>query len=194
MLDDEQYKNLFITALFTGMRQSELLGLSWAQMDFKASTIAVTQQLQEKNGAYFISTPKSNKGRIVTPAPFVLEALADEQRRQTAARLRAGSAWENSLGLVFTDALGKNLVHRTVVKHFKKLAEQIGTPAARFHDLRHTYAVTALQAGDDIKTVQGNLGHAMASFTLDVYGHVTEQMKHESAARMGNFTKALQNA
>ena len=59
----------------------------------------------------------------------------------------------------------------------------------RFHELRHSYAVAAIKSGDDIKTVQGNLGHATASFTLDIYGHVTEQMKRESADRMEQFIK-----
>lgn len=58
-------------------------------------------------------------------------------------------------------------------------------------DLRHSYAVAALRAGDDIKTVQGNLGHHTASFTLDVYGHVTEEMKQDSADRMERFIKGV---
>ena len=68
---------------------------------------------------------------------------------------------------------------------------QIGSPETRFHDLRHSYAVASIKSGDDIKTVQENLGHATAAFTLDVYGHVTEQMKKESAARMEQFIKAV---
>lgn len=67
----------------------------------------------------------------------------------------------------------------------------IGCPNARFHDLRHSYAVAAIRSGDDIKTVQENLGHATAAFTLDVYGHVTEQMKKESADRMEQFIKSV---
>ena len=62
-------------------------------------------------------------------------------------------------------------------------------PDIRFHDLRHSYAVASIRAGDDIKTVQGNLGHATAAFTLDVYGHVTDQMKRASAERMEGFIK-----
>ena len=62
---------------------------------------------------------------------------------------------------------------------------------AHFHDLRHPCAVAAIRAGDDIKTVQGNLGHATAAFTLDVYGHVTDQMKHESAGRMERFIRTV---
>ena len=67
----------------------------------------------------------------------------------------------------------------------------IGLPDARFHDLRHSYAVAAIRSGDDIKTVQGNLGHATASFTLDVYGHVTDQMKRESAERMQKYIDSI---
>ena len=95
-----------------------------------------------------------------------------------------GEAWENEWDLVFTNEAGHFIFPQTALKRFKAAAAKIGRPDARFHDLRHTYAVTALQEGDDVKTVQANLGHATASFTLDVYGHVLEKMKNESAARM----------
>ena len=71
--------------------------------------------------------------------------------------------------------------------HFKKIAEEVGAPEAKVHDLRHTYAVLSLQNGDDVKTVQMNLGHASAAFTLDVYGHVSDRMQRESAARMEQY-------
>ena len=64
-----------------------------------------------------------------------------------------------------------------MAKHFKKVAERAGVEESRFLDLRHTFAVTSLYAGDDIKSVQANLGHATAQFTLDVYGHVTQTMR-----------------
>ena len=67
----------------------------------------------------------------------------------------------------------------------------LGISEARFHDLRHSYAVAALQSGDDVKTVQENLGHHTAAFTLDVYGHVSEKMKRESAERMESFIKGV---
>ena len=62
------------------------------------------------------------------------------------------------------------------------------------HDLRHTFAVASIKSGDDIKTVQENLGHATAAFTLDVYGHVTKQMKQDSTARMEQFIKSVSDA
>lgn len=92
---------------------------------------------------------------------------------------------------MFTDDLGKHLSASSVYKAFKRVMEKIGSPDTRFHDLRHSYAVAAIKSGDDIKTVQENLGHATAAFTLDVYGHVTEKMKQESAARMEQFIKAV---
>ena len=103
-----------------------------------------------------------------------------------------GLAWENPFNLVFTDRTGHFIVPQTALKHFKAIATKIGRPDARFHDLRHTYAVMALQEGDDVKTVQQNLGHATASFTLDVYGHVSEKMKLESAARMQAYFEKMQ--
>ena len=190
-LPDEAYGNLFLVALFTGMRQGELLGLSWEAVDFKSGIITVKQQLQRKDGAYFLCAPKSGKPRMIAPAPFVLDALKQEQRKQQENRKNAGSLWENKWNLVFTDAIGKNLVRRTVDKHFKNIVENSGLESCRFHDLRHTYAVNSLQAGDDIKTVQANLGHATAAFTLDVYGHVSEKMRRDSANRMQQFYEQM---
>ena len=84
-----------------------------------------------------------------------------------------------------------NCAEATVYNHFKKIAVEIGAPNAKVHDLRHTYAVLSLQNGDDVKTVQGNLGHATAAFTLDVYGHVSDAMKTASANRMEEYVRQI---
>ena len=189
----DAYDNLFIVAMFTGMRQGELLGLSWDNVNFKAGQITIKQQLQCKDGVYFLETSKSGKCRVLSPAPVVMEALKDGQQQQNANKQIVGAAWENKFNLVFTDALGKNLVRRTVVKHFKAVIERANIPPdVRFHDLRHSFAVTSLYSGDDVKTVQANLGHATAQFTLDVYGHVTQKMRQESAMRMQAFYNHLE--
>jgi len=102
----------------------------------------------------------------------------------------AGESWCNSENLVFTNNIGQHLTKPTVYRAFKILAASIGRPDARFLDLRHSYAAAAIRSGDDIKT-QSNLGHATAAFTLDVYGHVTDRMKQESAARMERFIQSV---
>ena len=81
----------------------------------------------------------------------------------------------------------------SVLHMLQRVLKRAGLPRIRFHDLRHTFAVASLRAGDDIKTVQGNLGHHTAAFTLDVYGHVTEQMKKDSAQRMEGYIKEVLN-
>lgn len=188
----DAYCNLFITALFTGMRQSELIGLSWDCVNFATGVITIKRQLQCKDGEYFMGTPKSGNSRTILPAPLVMDALRQEQQKQLTAQQQAGNLWSNPFNLVFTDGLGKNLVRRTVVKHFKTVAQRADLDKkVRFHDLRHCFAVNSLQAGDDIKTVQTNLGHATAAFTLQVYAHANEKMRQDSAARMQQFYENL---
>lgn len=190
----EPLKDLFTVALFTGMREGEICGLAWKDVDFKNGTITVRQQLcreKEKGGSFYIATTKNSKGRTLTVAPFVMDILRNVKKEQMKNHMLIGLDWQNEFDLVFTDALGRHIVPHTAYKHFKRVAERIGRADARFHDLRHTYAVTSIQEGDDVKTVQENLGHATASFTLDVYGHVSEKMKQESANRMQNYYQKI---
>lgn len=197
----DEYGTILTVILFTGLREAEAMGLTWDCVDFKAGTLTINKQLQKrpmKDGGFVFSSLKNDKTRILKPAPFVMDLLAKRQREQAAQRLAAGEAWEawttekeRKTALVFTTATGSNFSPQTVVNHYKKLAAQIGTPESRVHDLRHTFAVLSLQNGDDVKTVQGNLGHATAAFTLDVYGHVSERMKEDSAARMEAYIKGL---
>lgn len=188
-----QFEALYTLDLFTGMRRGELLGLTWDCVDFKKGTIRIEKQLQrekKRGGQYVFVSLKNGKARTITPAPFVMKLLKRHRTGQTEQRLKAGPLWENS-DLVFTDERGHHLNGETIYKNFKRIAEGLGIPGARLHDLRHTYAVAAIRSGDDIKTIQGNLGHATAAFTLDVYGHVTEEMKKASAARMETYIKEV---
>ena len=190
-----ELEDLFVVALFTGMRQGELLGLTWDCVDFVWENIVISKQMQlhqEKGiNAYELVSPKNGRSRTIVPAPTVMEHLKHRRSVQALQKLAAGAAWQNPLNLVFTDALGTHLTKPTVYRAYKKVVSAIGRPDARFHDMRHSYAVAAIRSGDDIKTVQNNLGHATAAFTLDVYGHVTPQMKKESAARMERFIRAV---
>lgn len=191
-----RYEAVFLVTLFTGMREGEVLGLTWDCVNFTNGTITVNKQLQKALGGgsvYNLVPTKNGKGRVIAPAPYVMNLLRAQHRNQAKWRLLVGPLWENDLDLVFTDETGKHLSHHTVYQNYKRVVASIGMPASRFHDLRHSFAVASIRAGDDIKTVQGNLGHATASFTLDVYGHVTDQMKQASAARMERYIKNISN-
>ncbi len=194
-IQGHRYETLFTVTLFTGLREGEALGLKWDCVDFDRGVILIDKQLQrekKKNGQYVFSSLKNDKSRTITPAPWVMQILRQHRKTQVEQRFMARELWEDS-GLVFTDEFGHHLAIHTVYSNFKKIVASIGCPDARFHDLRHSYAVAAIRAGDDIKTVQGNLGHATAAFTLDVYGHVTDQMKQASANRMQGFIKDVLN-
>lgn len=190
-----RYELLLKVDLFTGLREGELLGLMWDCVDFEKGTILVNKQLrrsQRKGGTYYFSPPKNNKGRTITPAPYVMKLLQAQKVQQAKHRLMAGPAWEDS-GLVFTNEFGRYVSYRAISDCFKRIVKRIGLPDARIHDLRHTYAVNCIRAGDDIKTVQSNLGHATAAFTLDVYGHFTDDMRSVSAQRMEGFITNVLN-
>ena len=127
-----------------------------------------------------------------------MQLLKDERVHQMEQRLAAGELWRNwqspeemKTALVFLKADGSNITAAALYQRYKHLAEMIGAPESRVHDLRHTFAVLSLQNGDNVKTVQDNLGHATAAFTLDVYGHVSEKMKEDSAARMQNYIERM---
>lgn len=186
---------LITVALFTGMRQSELLGLTWDSIDMKKGTIMIDKQLaqpENRSNSAFI-TPKSGKSRCISPASSVLYALKEQKVKQLEMRFKAGQLWNNANNLVFTLADGGLYEQWRLRADFNNILKDAGLEKVRFHDLRHTYAVNSIRAGDDIKTIQGNLGHASAAFTLDKYGHFTEQMKLDSASRMEGFIKSVLN-
>ena len=89
---------------------------------------------------------------------------------------------------------GKHISNYTVYNHLKSIVRKMGRPEVRVHDLRHTSATLSLQNGTDPKTVSDALGHASVSFTLDRYGHVSTEMRSDSANRMTSFIKDLQGS
>lgn len=195
-LNGHKHEVLIKAAMFTGMRIGELIGLTWDCVDFENGVICVKKQLlrpRVKGEGYTYGTLKNDKPRTITPANAVMDMLRAHKRRQAQQRLLAGSAWDDGgfPGLMFTNELGGHLCHNHISKQLDKALEAAGIPKHRFHDLRHTYAVNSLRAGDDIKTVQENLGHHTAAFTLDMYAHSTETMKRESAKRMDAFIAGL---
>jgi len=195
-LKGEPFEDLILTSLFTGMRAGEVLGLTWDCIDFEHGLIHVEKQLvqtRKKGAVYHFGTLKNGKTRTITPAPFVMQVLKRHKVTQAEQRLAAGELWNPGKfpNLVFTHADGSHFSQPTIWKEFQKLLDKAGLPHHRVHDLRHTFAVNSIMAGDDIKTLQENLGHYSAAFTLDRYGHVTETMHRESANRMQAYIEKL---
>lgn len=192
-ISNHKYKNLYLVYLFCGLRESEAIALTWDCINFKTGTMKVYRQWQRIPGEWSkfrFETLKNDKSRTITLSPFVIGVLEDQQKQQRKDKLAVGELWEGfqtikeqETSFIFTDKLGNPLNPAPVYENFKKIVSEIGVPAAYVHTLRHTAATNALAEGDSPKTVQENLGHHSAAFTLDVYGHVSEKMREESAQR-----------
>jgi integrase len=182
-------ESLFMLDLFTGLRKGEIIGLTWDCI--QGDSIFIYRQLQCIKGKYFFMPLKNNKTRRIVPAQSIMHMLLEHKKRQHDLMQLFNDAWGNKEGFVFTNEVGNHLCHDTVYKIFKRIVTDLGFPSFRFHDLRHSYAVASLRAGDDVKTVQENLGHHTAAFTLDVYGHVTDEMRRDSSSRMDAFFQSI---
>ena len=183
--DGSEYYDFIVVAIFTGMRISELIGLKWKDVSFKDRLITVSHQLQrsEDTGEYQSVTPKNGKPRIVPIAQSMVSVFKGIKSKQAERQLLAGELWEGE-GYVFTDELGHHYKQSTVQHHFKQIARSAGFDETRFHDLRHSCAILALQTGADIKSVSDMLGHYSTAFTMDVYGDVSESMKEQTRNTM----------
>ena len=125
-----------ISDLFLGLRQGELLGLQWSDVDLGAGVIRVSKQLQLLEGEYTFRIVKNDKAWTITPAQFIIDMLKEHYRKQCEARLKAGSAWNNG-DFVFCNEVGEHLSRSTTYHNFKAIIAGIGLPETRFHDLRH---------------------------------------------------------
>ena len=194
LISGHPFEQLYFIAMFTGMRESELIGLTWDCIDWEKGTIHLYRQfkaVREKEKTYSFTTLKNKQERTFTVPTSVIIALKKVKTKQAEWKIRYGQLYCNKDNFVFTDELGQHLATRTVYNRFKAIVTQMGLPEVRLHDLRHTYATLALQNGVDIKTVSHNLGHSTVAFTMDKYAHVSMNMQKDSAAKMESFIKAL---
>lgn len=189
-------EDIFFVDLWTGLREGEIIGLSWDCIDFKKQVIRVEKQLKRKGNGntknhYEFDTLKNGKSRIVKPAPFVFDRLKKVRAEQAKNKLKYGEGFSNPHNLVFTNEIGQHIGAECLLKCFKVRAKHIGLPEMRFHDLRHTWVVIQLENNVNPKTVSEQAGHATVAFTLDVYGHVTDAMLTDSASKIQKFYEAL---
>ena len=165
---------LLLLELTTGLRRGEILALRWDDLDFRTGTLRVERQVQRIQGKLAVSQPKTRASSrsILLPTP-VLKIL--EQYRQSVT-----SRW-----MFPSPRKGDSPRDPTAVrKKLSAVLKRAGCPAARFHDLRHTFATSALEHGMDVKTLSTVIGHVSSATTLNVYAHVTDEMRQKAADKI----------
>jgi integrase len=177
-----QLEALLHLALATGMREMELLGLKWVDLDWVKQTLKVERQLvRPEEGKVKFAPPKTRSGkRSLALGPETITALRKHYKHQHAERKAAGEKWQDH-DLIFANRLGGPIHPRNLLRDFKQLLQYAELPEIRFHDLRHTAASLMLNDGTPPIVVSKRLGHAKASITLDVYGHLIPDMDAKAA-------------
>ena len=190
MAKEGQYYALFYTALFTGMRRSELLALRWQDVDFIYSQIYVNRSLHQlKDGSYIFTQPKSSRSRrTIALSPSAILTLKEHHDRAAVDRVALGVPLTDN-DLVFGTIDGKPSRPNTITTAWATAAKHAGVRVIRLHDARHTHASLMLKQGIQPKIVQERLGHASIQMTLDTYSHVAPGLQEAAAKR---FDEAFQ--
>lgn len=179
--DDEA---LYITTLSLGLRQGEVLGLRWSDVDLDGRSLRVSQALQRIDRRFVFVEPKSKTSRrSVRLSTSVVELLRGHRAQQNQERLRLGPKWLD-LDLVFCGPHGEPLEGTRVTKRFQAILKAAGLPRLRFHDLRHSSASLLLAQGTPARVVMQRLGHSSISLTLGTYSHVIPELEDQAADAM----------
>jgi integrase len=184
---------LFHLAAFSGMRRGELLGLHWANVDLERGVLSVVHTLVAVKHEPVFGTPKTNEGRRSVPLDAgTVEVLRDHRKRQLEDQLSAGpwTAGSEHGPLVFTEPDGAALRPEAVSQVFDRRTKAAGLRRIRFHDLRHTYAVAALEAGMHPKVLQERLGHSTIAITMDTYSHVRPTTAVDQVHKVADYMRA----
>ncbi len=176
-----RYGLFFKMALMLGLRPEEVIGLKWSRLDLlsKRGTCQVSNVIvRPVGGGWEWAKPKSRTGaRTITLPSSLVAELREHHRRQLEQRMKIGKHYEAN-DLVFAKPRGGPLGHKNVGVEFRRIADLAGLPQDfRLYDLRHSFVTISLLAGVDMKTVSYEAGHATVAFTLDVYGHVLNEMR-----------------
>jgi integrase len=178
---------LWTFAALSGARRGEVVGLRWADLDLEAGTASIRQAIVMVARRPTFQGPKTGRGRrLIRLDAATVAALRAHRKAQAEERLAWGAAWTDH-GLVFCQEDGQPLNPETVAKWFQAHSRAAGLPRIRFHDLRHTWATLALQAGVHPKAVSGRLGHATIAITLDTYSHLLPDVESDAAERVAGL-------
>lgn len=183
---ESNHPEVYVLALTTGMRQGEILGLRWQDID--PPVAHVCQTLRKAGPRPEFAPPKTRRGeRTIWLLPQAVECLEKVKVRQQAEKAMAGARYED-YDLVCCQPNGRPLDgHNLSERDFKRLLAIAGLPRIRFHDLRHTAATLMLDAGIPLKVVSEILGHSVISVTVDIYGHVLLDMLQEAAEKYEDY-------
>ncbi len=188
LLAGHRWEALYWLALNLGMRQGEILGLTWDALNLDAGTLRVCQQLQRIKGedgvrAFVLQTTKTRAGERVLQLDADLVALLQEHKRvqEEECDLR-GTYWKNKLNLVFVTDTGAPIHFSDLVKQYKSALKQASLPAIRFHDLRHTAATLMLADNVPLVTISKILGHSSPAITATIYAHALDDNKASAIA------------
>jgi len=183
------YYALFHTALYTGMRRSELLAIKWADVDFIFNQISVHQSLHHlKDGSYVLSQTKSVKGkRTIALSPSSVAVLQKHRVQQETISEAIGRKLTDN-DFVFSSPEGKPLRPNTITRAWAMMAKKAGVQPIRLHDARHTHASLMLKQGVHPKVVQERLGHSSIQMTIDIYSHVSPGLQQ---AAVDGFDRML---
>lgn len=178
----QKYKALIATAAFTGMRQGELLGLKWDDVDFANNRIYVQRTLQE--GKFY--DPKASASRRSIDIPDFLASILKNHKLDQMVEV-----YSNEQNLIFPNEVGKPMNAQNFMQRiFKPILRLAGLPVnLRFHDLRHSYASMLIHQGANIKYVQRQLGHANIQMTLNTYSHLLPDAGKEAIGKMEHLFK-----
>jgi integrase len=188
----DRLEALYLVALGVGLRQGEILGLRWSDVDLDGGTLTVRHALARIDGRLELVEPKSATSRRVVPLPgFVRDALVAHRRRQAAEPLSLRpDAPDPFADLVFMTTHGTPLDGITITRRFQRILADAGLPRQRFHDLRHACASLLLAQGVPARVVMETLGHSEISLTLNTYSHVMPSVGREAAERMDQLLGA----
>jgi integrase len=169
----DRHRVAIACGLFSGLRLSELLGLTWSDVDLRGSVIRVRHQMGRDGKRRPLKTAAAKRDVIL------MSQLASELRR-----LRLASPFSADKDLVFCSTTGRTIGHRNVTaRGLEKAANRAGLRGVTFHALRHTFASILIAQGHDPVFVSRQLGHANAAITLKVYAHLFDAERHANEAR-----------
>ena len=182
------YYPLFHTAIFTGMRRSELLALRWCDLDLLLCQASVSRTLHQLHDREIIFRQPKTSGsrRLIALSPSTIAVLREHKEMQEKLREALDIPLIDD-DLVFCQIDGKPLLPDSVTQAWRNLVKRVGLNGIRLHDARHTHASLMLKAGIHPKVVQERLGHASIQITLDTYSHVAPGLQEAAAARFDDL-------